>query len=86
VGRTDECDELLQEESVSDLHCVLVMSDGLLLLRDLGSVNGTRVDGKRVRRAVLLPNAELQIGRLRFRVHFLGGSGPVNPDQRSSRS
>jgi len=52
------------------MHCVLVKTDGLLLLRDLGSTNGTRVNGQRVRRAALLPNDELTIAHLKFRVHL----------------
>src|SRR6476469_5815005 len=55
-GRDEDCDVRLDHKSVSKLHCVVVKTDGLLLLRDLGSTNGTRVNGQRVRRAALLPN------------------------------
>jgi pSer/pThr/pTyr-binding forkhead associated (FHA) protein len=48
----------------------LVKTDGLLLLRDLGSTNGTRVNGQRVRRAALLPNDKLTIANFHFRVHL----------------
>src|SRR5262249_21712072 len=51
--------------------CVIVKTDGLLLLRDLGSTNGTRVNNTRVRRAALLPNDSLSIAHFKFRV-FLG--------------
>ena len=53
VGRKEDCDLRLDHKSVSKLHCVIVKTDGLLLLRDLGSTNGTRVNGQRVRRAAL---------------------------------
>src|SRR5262245_64531411 len=56
VGRKEDCDLRLDHKSVSKMHCVIVKTDGLLLLRDLGSTNGTRVNGQRVRRAALLPN------------------------------
>ena len=49
VGRKEECDVRLDHKSVSKMHCVIVKTDGLLLLRDLGSTNGTRVNGQRVR-------------------------------------
>ena len=52
VGRRGDCDLRLEHKSVSKLHCMLVRTDGLLVLRDLGSTNGTRVNGTRVRRAV----------------------------------
>src|SRR3954463_2852847 len=68
VGRKEDCDVRLDHKSVSKLHCVLVKTDGLLLLRDLGSTNGTRVNGQRVRRAALLPNDQLQLASLRYAV------------------
>ena len=68
LGRSAECDVRFEDASVSDLHCVIVSADGVLLLRDLGSANGTHVDGKQCRRAILLPGAELRIGELPFRV------------------
>jgi predicted component of type VI protein secretion system len=76
VGRKEECDLRLDHKSVSKMHCILVKTDGLLLLRDLGSTNGTRVNGTRVRRAALLPNDQLTIANYKFRVHL----GPDEPD------
>ena len=70
VGRKEECDLRLDHKSVSKMHCVIVKTDGLLLLRDLGSTNGTRVNGQRVRRAALLPNDQLNIANYKFRVHL----------------
>ena len=70
IGRKEECDVRLEHKSVSKMHCVLVKTDGLLLLRDLGSTNGTRVNGTRVRRAALLPNDQLSIAHYKFRIHL----------------
>jgi pSer/pThr/pTyr-binding forkhead associated (FHA) protein len=78
VGRKEECDVRLDHKSVSKMHCVLVKTDGLLLLRDLGSTNGTRVNGQRVRRAALLPNDQVSIANYKFRVH-LGPAAAVPP-------
>jgi predicted component of type VI protein secretion system len=75
VGRKEDCDLRLEHKSVSKMHCVIVKTDGLLLLRDLGSTNGTRVNGTRVRRAALLPNDQIGIAHFRFRV-FLGPDEP----------
>src|SRR5580658_402577 len=74
VGRDEDSDVRLDHKSVSKLHCVIVKTDGLLLVRDLGSTNGTRVNGQRVRRAALLPNDQLSIAGFKFRVH-LGPDG-----------
>src|SRR3954454_21657550 len=81
VGRKEECDLRLEHKSVSKMHCVIVKTDGLLVLRDLGSTNGTRVNGTRVRRAALLPNDQLTIAHFKFRVFM----GPDEPDEPPAR-
>ena len=63
------------------MHCVIVKTDGLLLLRDLGSTNGTRVNGQRVRRAALLPNDELTIAGYKFRVQFGASEDKSHPEE-----
>lgn len=68
VGRNEDCDVRLDHRGVSKLHCMLVKTDGLILVRDLGSTNGTRVNGQRVRRAALLPNDHLAIATYRYQV------------------
>jgi len=78
VGRKAECDLRLDHKSVSKMHCIIVKTDGLLLVRDLGSTNGTRVNGQRVRRAALLPNDQLSIASFKFRV-YLGPDAPSPP-------
>jgi pSer/pThr/pTyr-binding forkhead associated (FHA) protein len=70
VGRDEICDIQIDHKSISKLHCVLVKTDGLILIRDLGSTNGTRVNNQRVRRAALLPNDTLAIANLKYAVKF----------------
>jgi pSer/pThr/pTyr-binding forkhead associated (FHA) protein len=79
VGRREDCDIRLDHKSISKLHCVLVRTDGLLLLRDLGSTNGTRVNGQRVRRAAILPTDHLQIASLRFNLEVGGDEERAAP-------
>ena len=89
IGRQDECDVRLDHKSVSKMHCVLVKTDGLIILRDLGSTNGTRVNGTRVRRAALLPNDKLSVANFHFRVLFgapLAALEQADQTQRSARS
>jgi pSer/pThr/pTyr-binding forkhead associated (FHA) protein len=70
VGRTEDCDSQIHHKSVSKFHCVLTKTDGLVFVRDLGSTNGTRVNGTRVRRAALLPNDLLAIAAFRYQVRL----------------
>jgi predicted component of type VI protein secretion system len=85
VGRKEDCDLRLPHKSVSKLHCVVVKTDGLLLLRDLGSTNGTRVNGQRVRRAALLPNDLLSIASFKFRVHLGPDAVPADAEVRTQQ-
>ena len=77
VGRREDVDLRLDHKSVSKQHCIIVKTDGLLLIRDLGSTNGTRVNGTRVRRAALLPNDHLNIASFRFKVYLGPGESPA---------
>src|SRR5262249_13489398 len=85
VGRKEDCDLNLDHKSVSKLHCVIVKTDGLLLVRDLGSTNGTRVNGQRVRRAALLPNDQLHIASVKYRVSLGPGESAVSPTEQTQR-
>lgn len=53
VGRSGDCDLVLAQDEVSRRHVRFVRVDGRYEVHDLGSVNGTLVDGRRVERHVL---------------------------------
>jgi len=85
VGRKEDCDLRLEHKCVSKMHCVIVKTDGMLMLRDLGSTNGTRVNGQRVRRAILLPDDQLHIASYKFRVHLGAEEPPVRPEEHTQQ-
>lgn len=80
LGRREYCDVIVPHPSLSKRHCVLVRTDGLLIVRDLISTNGTKVNGQRISWAALLPNDRLTLGRYKFRV-YLGPDDVPSPSE-----
>jgi len=70
IGRRDSCDIALRFPNVSSRHCELEMVDHYWMVRDLGSSNGTKVNGVRVRSKWVLPGDELAVARHRFKVDY----------------
>jgi hypothetical protein len=68
VGRHPRCDAQLDSIRVSRFHCCLAEDDGEVLVRDLGSANGIRINGRRVELGRLRLGDELSIAHLRYRV------------------
>ena len=68
VGRHPLCDAWLDSLRVSRRHCTLVEIDGQILVRDLGSSNGTRINGRRIESGWLRSGDEFTVAHLRFRV------------------
>jgi pSer/pThr/pTyr-binding forkhead associated (FHA) protein len=68
VGRHPHCDVRLRSIRVSRRHCCLTEVDGEVAVRDLGSSNGTLINGRRVEAGRLRPGEVLSIANLRYRV------------------
>lgn len=62
LGRSRDCDVVLGEESVSRRHACLLFRDGHWVIRDLGSTNGTTVNGVTVGRCCLRPGDRVTLG------------------------
>ena len=86
VGRSSRmCDLAVDHGAVSKIHCILVKTDGLIYMRDLGSTNGTHVNGQRVLRGALLPGDQIAFGGIAYTVHLgpdpsLSAGGGSNDD------
>jgi predicted component of type VI protein secretion system len=75
IGRHDECQIRIRSSQVSRRHCELVPEGDALVVRDLGSSNGTFVNGKRVLgKQALKPGDVLTIGGVTLRVDPLRGA------------
>ena len=63
IGRADYCDIVIPDDSVSSQHAKLTRREGIWVLTDLGSTNGTLVDGEKVEGDVpLAPGAFVRFG------------------------
>jgi hypothetical protein len=62
IGRAPECGLVLKDSRASRRHARLTTRDGVLILTDLGSTNGTRVNGHRVSEVVLGAGDRITIG------------------------
>jgi pSer/pThr/pTyr-binding forkhead associated (FHA) protein len=66
IGRAPECDISVQGEEISRRHALVKPTPDGLSVEDLGSSNGTYVNGKRVQQAFLNPGDELKLDTVRF--------------------
>lgn len=66
AGRSPKSDIFLDDVTVSRKHCQFIGHDGVHMVRDSGSLNGTYVNRERVEQAVLKAGDEVQIGKYRL--------------------
>jgi len=66
IGRGSDCDLVLDEPEMSRRHALIENSGDGIYLRDLGSANGTFVNGVQVRDAVLHPDDQIAFDQNRF--------------------
>ena len=69
IGRSPECDVFLDDVTVSRRHAELTRDGKIFTIRDLGSLNGTFVNRRRIESSVLEDDDEVQIGK--YRMTFL---------------
>jgi pSer/pThr/pTyr-binding forkhead associated (FHA) protein len=62
IGKGATADLVLSDPAVSRLHAVISLEPNGFYVQDLGSTNGTEIDGVAIERAPLRPGARLRIG------------------------
>jgi pSer/pThr/pTyr-binding forkhead associated (FHA) protein len=83
MGRDSECDIQFESRKISRRHCCIAQVGDRLIIRDLGSTNGIRINGVRVAEGYLKAGDELTIGNHRYRVSWEApGNGPSLPRER----
>jgi pSer/pThr/pTyr-binding forkhead associated (FHA) protein len=78
IGRREDCDFRIPLGEISRKHCRLIKDGDTLRAEDLGSSNGTFVNGTRVQEALLSPGDTLKVGSVLFVVQIDGV--PAEPD------
>jgi pSer/pThr/pTyr-binding forkhead associated (FHA) protein len=71
VGRHPDSDARIDSSRVSRKHCCLAIDRDGVLVRDLNSRNGTRVNGRKIKVSLIRPGDELSIAHLRYRLEMM---------------
>src|SRR5947209_7493273 len=88
VGRHQECDIQLGSRKISRRHCCIAQINNHLIIRDLCSTNGIRVNGVRVAEGNLKAGDELTIGNYNYRLQWddqpAGRSAPAAGEEKAA--
>lgn len=68
IGRSGSCGVVISHDSVSRRHAMLSREGNRLIITDLGSTNGTYLNGRWIVQAEVLPGDKLQLGQLELRM------------------
>lgn len=81
LGRRRDCELRIPTRDVSRQHCELAISGSTLTVRDMGSSNGTFVNGKRVAETELSAGDRLRVGPVTFLVQIDGKPADIQPER-----
>jgi predicted component of type VI protein secretion system len=79
LGRKSECGLRIPTADVSRRHCEVAVAGEKVVVRDLGSANGTYVNGQRVAEADISPGDEIRVGPATFTVRINGKPAEIGP-------
>lgn len=87
IGRRPESDLRVPTPDVSRRHCELVIEDDTLIVHDVGSSNGTYVNGRPIEEVELKPGDKLRVGPATFVIQIDGKPEDISgPDVASALS
>ena len=84
LGAIDDNDLVLNEETVSRYHGKVVQEEDGYVLVDLGSTNGTFINGVRIREAYLKSGCTVQLGKMEITFLYADEKVPIVPSQKNS--
>jgi pSer/pThr/pTyr-binding forkhead associated (FHA) protein len=80
IGRHPACDVRLDSSRVSRRHCLIITHQGDVEVRDLGSTNGTWINGRRVASGRIRPGDEVSIAHIRYHLAEATSPRPAGED------
>eukprot|EP00913_Durusdinium_trenchii_P023482 g22060.t1 len=87
IGRSADCNLRIASNEISRRHCRVTVNDTGVFVRDLGSSNGTFINGNRIEPEIdvaISPESELSLGGIRFVVRFKPPEIPQPTDEPGS--
>jgi pSer/pThr/pTyr-binding forkhead associated (FHA) protein len=79
IGRNTDCDFQIPLAVISRRHTQIILKADSVTIRDLGSSNGTYVNGQRIQEAPLAPGDNIVLGPVVFTVVIDGNPAQVKP-------
>ena len=86
IGRSSDLDMVLVEDMVSRKHAKITTDDHVVTIQDLGSTNGTFVNGEKVRKADLKDGDRILIGTSIIKIVFVDGEQTGHITENEARS
>jgi pSer/pThr/pTyr-binding forkhead associated (FHA) protein len=86
IGRSSDLDMVLVEDMVSRKHAKITTDDHVVTIQDLGSTNGTFVNGEKVRKADLKDGDRILIGTSIIKIVFVDGESTGHLTETEARS
>ena len=83
IGKASDNDVVLPDDTVSRHHCELTRRSDGVHVRDLGSTNGTKVQGARISEAVVGPGTVLKVGEVDVALRLATRNAEVPPSERA---
>ena len=84
IGRVEDNTFQIAEPSVSSHHCEILLKGSEVMVKDLGSTNGSFINGEKVTESVLKPGQILRLGQIEMRLEtdsMAGSSSKKQVDQ-----
>jgi len=77
VGRQPDNDLVLSDGSISRKHALMILNKNSILVRDLGSMNGVKIDGQPLAQGIARNGQLISIGEVSLKVHFSPVTNPA---------